>query len=242
MSIFNIIAAVLGAGALGVYVTAVKKGAPWGTPVMALLVVLAVITVFLPYTVLGDAIERRRHVAARERPWEMLGQELAGDLPEGAKVVVVDVLTGGDMMQKQQRGTEAFREEKTEDVRPHIEALESAAGVGVELVTAVTPEEPGQVGAPDFNAVLRDFEGEGIDLVISQAGLPQYEGRYELEDLECFGWDPAPLFVADVGGSFEAPELRDYMEEGLLSAVMLSHDGEPQVVGSDNVEDLTRMQ
>lgn len=234
---FYVIAAVLGVLAVVVYFAGVRSGKAWGTPLLVLLILGAVVVTILPLTSLRQRAQLRdwekAHVTRLETIGEMLGQELASELSPGAKVLIIGTASDSEV----KRG------------------LERGAGFEVSIVDSVIltagEREPGYNmpsariphTAASFNATIHPYENDDLDLIISTIGMPAYDEAapaYELERLSCFDWAKAPMFATDVGGRFNADMLREYIRQGLLSAVLIRAipGGDRTAIGADNVDDI----
>lgn len=228
---FYLIAVLLGVAAIVVYVKAVRYDKKWGTPVMTLLVLGAVVAAILPMTGLERRMAERsaeQHRFARKR---MLAEALAPHLSDGANILLVSP------------------EHRAEETGEFKEAFEEGAGFSVNIAETVISDRAA-MNEPDsytFNEAIAPHEDEDIDAIISLTGLPHYpdedtgEKVYELEDLECVDWAEPPLFAASqLGYKYDPDVLRDYIQEELLTAILVALEpgSEEILITSDNLDDL----
>ncbi len=203
---FNLIAILLGVAAIVVYVKAVRYDKEWGTPVMTLLVLGAVVAVILPMTGMERRMQQRRWERLRFESERLLGEALAPHLSEGSNILLV--LSPDAIYEIQE--TLRYREEmehmdepppEMEDMptveeylagksREFQEAFEEGSRFSVNIVASVVPgldpEDP-YTEAPDmymenldyesFNEILEPYENQNIEAIVSMAGLPRYHDR-----------------------------------------------------------------
>lgn len=207
-----------------VYVVGVRPGKSWGGPLMGLLVLGAVVAVVVP--ILQPDVGSRR---ALEQQYEeqqlqrihMLGQKLAPELSPDDHVLFI---------------IEPHQERQLEDMK---EAFKSGTGgeinIGFERLALMGG------GTRAFNSLIAPYQGKQLDLIISFVPLQLRENAFPLERLTCFRWDDVPMFVAaQVDPRYDPDVVREYIEDGLLSAVILSPGRGKQeiVIGADNLQDL----
>lgn len=213
-----IIAIVVAAGALVLYFRGVQKGVGWAVPMMVVLLAVSVGVLVYPMTPLPRMLAQRRQAGEREGAWEHLGERLADELPSEVNALAV------------MRGT---RERPAPRDVPDFDSFSKGAGVDLDMDSMVFFEDVSNVyDAPDFNGLLKDYEGEQVDIIFSMAGIPTYQGRYELEQLECLEWDSAPLFVAVVRQDFDRKGAERYLDDGLLDALIFQSEAGEWVVAA----------
>ncbi|MFW6457574.1 MAG: hypothetical protein ACOC0A_04690 [Planctomycetota bacterium] len=232
--------------ALGVYFKGAKPGKPWGKPVLALLVIAAVISVVLPRTELTLA-RHETHEAVT-----MLGDAMREDLSPGAEVLFVRYQIDPEMMMVEMEEYEDEGEwTKEEIIGQQLGEVESAfergLGYSVEIIGYDPPSltdsyEASARDAEAFNKVLKKYADQNVRACISMAGLPRdKEGEVQVDDLMFDQMPSNMLFVADLGFRYEPDEVEKWINDGVLDAVVL-HPSigrvDRVVITSDNLEEL----
>jgi len=230
--------------------------------------ICAVLTVAIPHVPVPERVEewreereRERRRAERERyryvHFEMLGEKMAARVSSGADVLFLMSTPGdedefeslveiGDI--EEDITFQEWIESRTGE-RKNIaqENFEKGTGFSVNMVGTATVERNSD--AAGFNEALAPFENE-IDLILSDREIPVTEPReptYTLEDLDFHNWDNVPEFALYLSRAYNSDMLRDYIQEGFLSSVVVLEDRVTRdtprhevliAVCSDNIEDM----
>lgn len=246
----SVIAVAFGGAALVVYFKGAKKDKPWAKPLMALLVLGAVVSVILPRTPFWKEMTRPR--VERNKGVRMMGEALRKRLPFEPRVLVIRHKIDPQMQMtempsqtgEEQTTLEGIREKGRKEVK---EAFEK--GFGREIVM-VGYEPPGlteeyfdqSLSTAEFNRVFSEYQNEGIDLCISMIGLPKGPDKSaELQDMALSDLGPDVLFFADLGLKYDPDELRAYIQDGLLDGAVIhpsTASRERRVITRDTLEQL----
>lgn len=221
-----VISVVLFIGAIALYWT-VGKNEAWANPVLAIMLIGSFVCAVLPQTNIRQALRVRRAHAKAQECYHVFLERLPEELREGDTVL--------------------FLVDPSMRIPGNTGMLEEAAGCSLNIEVISEPLVPQQDGIREWNAALEEYRDEEVALIIATVGdtaLPVYareeeEITYDLEDLSCFDWDDPPMFSAFVRGDYNPEELRDYIEEEKLAAVVVpGPEDERVVIGRDNIEDM----
>lgn len=225
MSLSMILAVLFGIGALIVYATVVRKGLPWGAPLMGVLVLGAVVSVVMPLTPIPTWLAQRSRRADQYSYVRELGERISDDVStEGTVIIIRDLL---------------YQQTPYDRI---VDEFEDGIGKDVEIIREGGPKMP-RLSTNGLNELLSEYDDDhNIEAVVSLLGLPVYREAYDLEHVKMFEQPDSPVFVAAVNSSNYDPEsLRRYLEDGLLKAVaLIPHPERPaeMVVGPDEVDRL----
>jgi hypothetical protein len=256
IAVATIIAIILGIAAVVVYFKGARADKPWGTPLLVLLVIGAVVAVFAERLDIGSSIGRRRR---RFQSARLLGKGLKGKIDDGAKVLIFRYPVATETMPEEEmppppEGVDVpemptVEEQVAEMMKNWKDAIEDGAGVSIEIVGAeipavpehmmmMGPEYPGDARA--FNAVLEKYKDEGIDAWISFVGVPRtMQGRWDLHNVASQKWSPRPLIGAELGVYYEPGMVRRWINDGLLDAAAIhpsTKSPDMEVVTKDNLD------
>jgi len=257
----TIIAVVLGVLAVVVYFTGARPQKPWGTPLLVLCVIGAVVAVVLQQTGLGRLGRPR---IEPYRNMRLLGEGLKdAGLKDGAKIVIIRHPVDAEMMfgfpgpeGEVPPGMEdmpTVEESVAEMKKACKEQFEKGAGISVEIVGLERPSVPDEMmmGPPEmigdaeaFSAVLRKYEGQGIDAVVSMVGLPRRLDRdmsWDLESVCIYNWGNQPMVAADLSMQYDPVKLREWFDKDMIHAVVLypsTKVTERKVITKNNLDEL----
>ncbi len=249
ISMFTILAVILGVAAVVVYFKGAKPEKPWGAPLLALLVIGAVASVICREMEVGKPDPARlRFQSAR-----LVGQGLRDKISDGARVLIFRYplpeemeMPGGPSTpppREAPRGPEGMGnvpgemrpptiEEQVEEKKKQWEKAieEGAGGIDIEIVGCEVPDMPPEEMMPPeypgdalaFSNVLEKYRDKDIDVWISFVGLPRKRnGDWALSDVVGPDWSEPPLVAADLGLYYEPDVVRQWIQDGLLDVAAI---------------------
>ncbi len=152
-----------------------------------------------------------------EQLGEKLGRKLSHRLGEGDMILKIGGPAEGYLDRREASALKA--------------AFEGGAGFAVRIAAIGAPEED---DVESLNELIGRFEDWDISLIISALPVIDHRDRiYGLEELVFYRWEDVPLFAAVAGGYYNPDMLRQYLEEGLLSAASLYRPGEEEMIVVD---------
>jgi uncharacterized integral membrane protein len=147
IAVATIIAVVLGIAAVVVYFKGARADKPWGTPLLVLLVIGAVVAVFAERLKIG---QRLRRSGRRFQSAKLMGQGLQGKIEDGANVVIfrypvaTETMPEGEMPappEGEDMPDIPTVEEQVEEMKKNWkDAIEGNAGVSINIIACDVPE------------------------------------------------------------------------------------------------------
>ena len=118
------------------------------------------------------------------------------------------------------------------------EIPESAKNGGIPSLDQ--PVYPG--GAEAYSSVLEKYEERGIDAIFSFSGVPRKSGgKWDLGDFSIYNWAQPPLFLVELGLSYDPDMVRMSIEKGRVHAATIIVGSKPlemKVITKDNLGEL----
>lgn len=259
IAVATIIAVVLGVAAVIVYFKGARADKPWGTPLLVLLVIGAVVAVFAERLKLG---QRMRRSGRRFQSAKLIGKGLQGKIEDGANVVIFrypvasETMPEGEMPMPPEAEGEmpdipTVEEQVAEMKKNWEEAIESNAGVDINIIACevpqtgqemmmISPEMPGDARA--FSVVLEQYKDQGVDAWISFVGVPRsMRGGWDLHNMSSLKWDKPPVAAAELGVYYDPALVKKWMQDGLLDVATIhpsTKSPDMEVITKDNLDAL----
>ena len=243
----DIIAVAAGVAAVVVYFTGARPQKTWGRPALMGCVAIAVVAV------LGGRTQCSRGpgeqgVASGEIRQEavLIGKALAGQLQEGARVLIIRAPYGAEMTPTPDgaRRPEGGPPSAARDLEnAWKKGLKKGLGVSVEVVGSETSlsfvTDAGHLDPAVFSGILDKYQTPGLDAWVSLVGVPGVAGGTSaLSEVSSYQWKKPPLVAADLGLAYDPAVVQRYVESGLLQAALVRtsrETAEQKVITKENL-------
>ena len=204
------------------YAAGVKRGRPWGIP---LVVIATLVVIGLPLNRALRSGEKEKapptiNVEAEYEKARALGKALASEVPRGCRVFFFPSTAPPEIISEMRAG---WKKGLTK-------------GLGTRKWKDVGASLPGGADAASFSSVLAEVEEE-IDLVLFFGWVPD-----DLEQMDMYSSDSPPKVGLFFYGRFLTPDkwalIRQWLQKDLVQAVLVSNLAEQDLYTATNLADI----